>query len=194
MNILEGGTVWFSRPSFQAVSNSFFTVKWNAKAGYSRLHVSEVSQSESPWHHNMLQPVWSHMEHNRKAFQQGSSSALKQEGTIVFVQRVQPKSLCLDQALKESISPWIIRSSAMLSGRGSAFQQHGHTHACSPPCRMSHQHRLRPEEVYEWVWNCRHCHSSPVAALTMNFIMKPKHGCNLLIAVSGNLALALCWC
>lgn len=86
MNILEGGTVCFSRPSFQAVSNSFFTVKWNAKAGYSRLHVSEVSQSESPWHHNMLQPVWSHMEHNRKAFQQGSSSALKQEGTIVFVQ------------------------------------------------------------------------------------------------------------
>lgn len=85
-----GGTVWFLRPSSQAVSHSFFTVKQNAKAGYSRLHIPEVSQSESPQHHDMLQPVGSPPEHNRKAFQQGSLCSLKKEGAIVFVQRVQP--------------------------------------------------------------------------------------------------------
>lgn len=87
MNLSGHGRCSVFNAIVQAVSCSFFTVKPNQKAGYSKLYTYESSQSPSPRHHNVLQLTWSHMAHHFKIFQHGSLFLPKTEHKISFLQR-----------------------------------------------------------------------------------------------------------
>lgn len=64
------GPAWFSRPQFQAVSLCFFTVKQPPGAGCYFLYSFEISQSQGPSYHNILQLMLSNMTHHLKTFEQ----------------------------------------------------------------------------------------------------------------------------
>ena len=190
------GGVWFSRPLFQAVSHSFFTVKQNWKAGYSKSRISEISQSQGPRHPSVLQLTWSHMAHHFKTFEQGSFFILKIEHKFSFFRDKNAATEIVrgqSTGSKHQSLNYAERCRAIRTGFcftvGST-----HTYAFPPRCRMNRQKHLKPRKVYEWVWNCHYHHFSAVTALKRSiFMMKPKYGCNFLIAGSRHLALALCW-
>ena len=143
--------VWFSRPLFQAVSCSFFTVKQILKAGYYKLHISEISQSWGPRHHNVLHLTWSHMAHHLKTFEQGSFFTLKMECEIFFLQREECSYRnCAWTKHWRKASVLELQRAVPCHQDWVLFHSLQHTHICLPP-KMQNE-PSKPSETKESLW------------------------------------------